>query len=245
VNPTPAITGVTFVRVCSNSSFIYNINSNVTGATFVWSRPAVPGISNPAVSGQTSSTISETLINTTNSAINVDYTITPAANGCTGTAFTYTAIVSPRPAVTSVASGSVCGSNPFTYPITSNVTGATFSWSRAAVTGISNAATSAQTTNPITETLVNTTTAPIDVTYTITPSFNNCAGTPFTYTMTVNPTPVISSATSGGVAVGSLSATRSRAPLPAPSTPGAAPQWPVSRMRLLADKRAIPSRKHW
>ena len=40
----------------------------------------------------------------------------------------------------------------------------------------------------ITETLINTTTNPIDVVYIITPNVNGCNGTPFNLTITVNPT---------------------------------------------------------
>jgi hypothetical protein len=69
------------------------------------------------------------------------------------------------------------------------ITGATsYSWSRAAVTGITQGAVSNQTSNPITETLNNTTTSAIAVTYLITPfNASGCAGTVFTYVVSVNP----------------------------------------------------------
>jgi gliding motility-associated-like protein len=202
VYPATAVTSAATGTVCSNSALNYTISSNVAGATFTWSRPAVGGISNPAVSNQTGNTIQEILLNTTNAPVSVVYTIVPSANGCPGTPFTYTVTVNPRPSVTSAASGAICGSNPLNYTLTSNVSGATYSWDRAAVTGISNAAVSSQSANPITETLFNTTTSPIDVLYQVTPSFAGCAGTPFTYTVTVNPTPVITSAATGGTCSG-------------------------------------------
>ncbi|TCJ14218.1 PKD domain-containing protein [Flaviaesturariibacter flavus] len=207
VYPTATITSAATGSVCSNSPLAYTISSGVAGATFVWSRAAVAGISNAAVSGQTTNTITETLVNTSNAPVSVIYSITPTANGCTGTPFTYTVTVNPRPTVTSAATASVCGSNPLNYLITSNVSGATFLWSRPTVAGISNAAVSNQGSNPITETLFNTTTSPIDVTYTITgyslpPSFGGCPGPAFTFTVTVNPTPVITSAATGGVCSG-------------------------------------------
>lgn len=202
VYPTATVTSAATAAVCSNAPFTYTISSGVAGVTYSWSRAAVAGISNAAVSNQTTNPISETLVNTTSAPVAVVYTITPSANGCAGTSFTLTVTVNPRPSVTSAATGSICGSNAQNYLITSNVTGATFSWDRAAVAGISNAAVSGQSANPITETLFNTTTAPINVAYSITPSFAGCAGTPFTYTVTVNPTPVVTSAATGGVCSG-------------------------------------------
>jgi gliding motility-associated-like protein len=201
VYPNATISSAATGTVCSNTPLAYTITSAVSGATFSWSRAAVSGITNAAATG--TGAITETLINSSNAPVNVVYTITASANGCPGTPFTYTVTVNPRPAVTSAATGAICGSNPLNYTLTSNVSAATFSWDRAAVTGISNAAVSGQSSNPITETLFNTTTSPINVLYQVTPSFAGCAGTAFTYTVTVNPTPVITSAATGGVCSGS------------------------------------------
>ncbi|RYY66510.1 MAG: PKD domain-containing protein, partial [Chitinophagaceae bacterium] len=202
VYPTATVTGAATASVCSNAPFTYNLSGPVAGSSYSWSRPAVAGISNAAVSNGSSNPISETLVNSTSAPVNVVYTITPSANACAGTPFTLTVTVNPRPAVTSATTGSICGSNAQNYNLASNVAGATYSWDRPAVGGISNAAASGQTANPITETLFNTTTSPIDVLYTITPSFAGCAGTPFSYTVTVNPTPVVTSAAIGGVCSG-------------------------------------------
>ncbi|RYY40121.1 MAG: PKD domain-containing protein [Chitinophagaceae bacterium] len=198
VNVTSAATGTS----CSGAAQSYNITTNVPGATLSWSRPAVTGISNAAVSGQTTATITEALVNTTNAPINVAYTITPSLNGCASTTFTYTVTVYPTATVSGAATGTVCSGAAQAYSITSGVAGTTYSWSRPAVTGISNAAASGQTANPITEALVNTTSAPISVVYTITPSANGCAGTAFTYTVTVNPTATVSSAATASACTG-------------------------------------------
>ncbi|RYY99572.1 MAG: PKD domain-containing protein [Chitinophagaceae bacterium] len=202
VFPAVSVTSAATATVCSNAPLGYSITGNVAGTTFSWSRAAVAGISNPAVSGQATALIDESLVNTGNAPVSVTYIITPAANGCAGASFTLTVTVNPRPAVTSAATGSICGSNPLSHLLTSNVAGATFTWDRAAVPGISNAGVSAQTANPISETLFNTTTSPIDVVYTIAAQFGSCAGAAATYTVTVNPTPVITSANTGAVCSG-------------------------------------------
>ena len=59
--------------------------------------------------------------------------------------------------------------------------------------GISNAAVTSQA-NQITETLSNTTTSPIIVTYLITPTANGCTDSAFNYMVTVNPTTTVTSA---------------------------------------------------
>src|ERR1019366_8949105 len=115
------------------------------------------------------------------------YLITPSANGCAGPVFTYVVTVNPTPTVSSAAAGAVCSNVAESYTITSATAGTTYSWGRAVVGGISNAAAVGQVTNPIAETLVNTTANPVNVTYLITPSANGCAGPVFTYVVTVNP----------------------------------------------------------
>jgi gliding motility-associated-like protein len=107
-----------------------------------------------------------------------------------------TTITFKSPAVTSAAAGTACSGSAQNYMITSDFPAATFTWSRAAVAGISNAAVNGQTTNPITETLNNTLNSTVAVTYTITPLSNGCPGTPFTYTVSVNPIPMPPTATS-------------------------------------------------
>jgi gliding motility-associated-like protein len=192
VYPVATVNSAATGSVCSGTAQNYNITGAVAGSTFSWSRPAVTGISNAAASGQSANPITETLVNTTNAAVNVVYSITPTANGCAGTAFTYTVTVNPTATISSSSTAAVCTGLPLSYSITSGVAGATYSWSRPAVAGVSNAAASGQTSNPITETLVNTTGSPVVVTYNITPTANGCAGTPFALSVTVNPAPTAS-----------------------------------------------------
>ncbi|MDF3078626.1 MAG: type sorting protein [Sphingobacteriaceae bacterium] len=149
------------------------------------------GISNGPVSNQTTSTITETLVNTTTSPITVLYLVIPSANGCNSASFTYSVTVNPTPQITSAASTIVCNSKAQNYTITSSVTGSSYTWSRATVPGISNLTVSNQAGNIISESLTNTTSSPVVVTYVIIPAANGCAGPAFEYKVTVNPTPVI------------------------------------------------------
>ncbi len=122
-------------------------------------------------------------------------TYTATVNDSLGCAYlTDTILVTSNliPDVNSSGTGTVCSGRPLNYSIISTVSGATYTWSRAAVTGISNAPVSGQTSSTITETLINTTTSPINVTYLIVPSNGVCAGGVFTYVVTVYPKPTAS-----------------------------------------------------
>lgn len=120
------------------------------------------------------------------------YTVqTTTAGGYCATPMTGTAVitVNTTPSVSSSATGSACSGIAQNYTITSGVVGTTFTWSRAAVAGVSNTAVSNQTSNPITEVLNNTIASAVNVNYLIVPSVNGCTGSTFTYTVTVNITP--------------------------------------------------------
>ena len=83
--------------------------------------------------------------------------------------------VNPIPVLSSNLTATAASGTAFTYTAASSTTGATFAWSRAAVTGISNA--SANGTGNINETLVNTTASPVNVTYVYTLTANSCTNT--------------------------------------------------------------------
>ena len=187
VNPAPAVTSSSSATVCNGTPVGYNITFSSAGVGFTWGRAAVAGISNAPVSGQASSAIQESLFNTTSLPVDVIYVITYQTASCIGLTYNLTVTVNPSANVTSAAAGTACTGVPQNYMITADALGATFTWSRPAVTGISNPAIANQTTSTITEALVNTTTSPINVTYTITPIVQGCSGTPFKYTATVYP----------------------------------------------------------
>jgi trimeric autotransporter adhesin len=187
--------------ICSGTAVNYLITSSSAGATFTWSRAAVAGISNPAVSGQTSNPITETLVNTTGSPRVVTYNITATGSGCPAP-FTYSVTVNPTPQITSAPAGVICSGVAQNYLITSGTTGTTYIWNRPAVAGISNGS-ALSTANPITETLINTTTSPVTVTYGINATANGCSAPQFNYQVTVEPKPQASFITSSPACQGS------------------------------------------
>ena len=189
VNPTPLLsTTLTPTPVCDSAMFNYFQGSTTIGTAFAWSRAAMIGISTSAASGV--GNIAEALNNITANPLAVVYVDTLRANGCVHTQ-NVTVVVNPKPKLTSTLTpGAICDSTLFNYFNTSATIGTVFTWTRAAVAGISNAAASGMG-DPV-ETLVNTTAAAVSVVYVDTLTANGCVNTQ-NVTVVVNPRPVLTS----------------------------------------------------
>lgn len=99
------------------------------------------------------------------------------------------------PSITSVAaSPNVCSGSTFTSALVSSPAGATFNWISLDVSGISGHSNSG--IGNINETLTNSGSTSLNVTYTITPTLGSCVGSSTIYTVTVVPAPTMSSASS-------------------------------------------------
>ncbi|MBC8882649.1 hypothetical protein H9X57_02310 [Flavobacterium piscinae] len=133
--------------------------------------------------------------------MDVVYTVTASAgtapNICSDT-FTITVRVNPLPIINDKVL-SICSGETFSVvPVTASPeivpTGTTYTWTVLSPAGITGASDEATAQTSISQTLTNTTTAPIDVVYTVTASVgtspNICTDT-FTITVTVNPIPTV------------------------------------------------------
>ena len=188
VNPSPRlISGTVLGPICDSIPFVYYPTTATPGVTVTWTRDSVGGIMNAAATG--ADTIGEYLYNTTDTAITVSYLLTLNVGTCSDTQRIWV-VVNPRPMLTSVLLPSaICSGDTFNYTPTSNVAGATFSWSRTTVAGISNLPASG-TGNPA-EILNNTDVVFIDVPYTYTVTALGCSNTQ-TVTVRVLPKPILS-----------------------------------------------------
>ena len=173
VYPIPTISGT--LTVCE-------------GATTQLNGSASPNASSPWSSSNTSvATVNNTGLVSgilAGSAI-ITYT---NSNGCKITAMV---TVNPTPnAVVTNGSQTICSGTPMTPMIvSSNVGSASFNWTRdntGTVTGLAS-----NGSGNISGTLTNTTSAPITVTFTITPSTASCIGTAIMATVVVNPVPQV------------------------------------------------------
>lgn len=93
--------------------------------------------------------------------------------------------------LSSATNFTLCSNSSFNYTATSSTSGISFSWTRPAVAGISNSASSGNSA-VINETLVNTTNAPITVRYLFNLSPNPCGNTPsgaIPVSVIINPKP--------------------------------------------------------
>jgi hypothetical protein len=178
--------------ICSGESTSIAITNpnTVSGTTYTWTASATNA--NGASNG--SGSVISQLLTSANGTSNgtVTYTITPSANGCPGPTFNVTATVKPVPVITNpVASYSqqICSAEALNFIPTSTIGGTTFTWASAISGPISAASVTASGSGNITDSPVNTGNITGTVTYTITPNFNGCNGSPVNLVVTVKPSP--------------------------------------------------------
>lgn len=171
MNPAVEFNLPTSETVCSGDVYSYTITS--TADTYSWARPSINGITQGAKT-LGSKTINEVLTNNTTDPIPVTYKYTLTKDGCTYED-TLEVIVLPNLEVTSSLNETHCSAATFNYTIESNIPGATYSWSRAVVSGINAAGdTSSGTTAQINEVLTNNTTTNKTVVYEIIVTKDGC-----------------------------------------------------------------------
>ncbi|MCB9345381.1 MAG: HYR domain-containing protein [Lewinellaceae bacterium] len=205
INPTPdAVATPPSQTICSGSSITtIALTGSVPGTSYSWTRDNTASVTGIAASGM--GDISGTLTNTTNAAVTVTFTITPSANGCQGSPIMATVVVNPLPQVNAVANMTYCvGSIVPQVVFTSNVSGATFSWSRTnEAIGLG---TNSGTGNVPSFTATNAGTAPLTATFSVVATYTNngvsCNGTPIQFTITVNPNPTVNAVANMAYCVG-------------------------------------------
>lgn len=176
---------------CSDVPLSIGVTNNPL-YSYSWS-PAV-GLSSTSASNPTL-----TLTNSTNSPITYIYTVSTSLLtnfGACPTTDEISVTIHPIPTMTSPALGAICSGIPLNFPLTSNVTSVNYSWLAAINPDVTGASTISAITNPtINNTLINSTLIPQTVDYTVTPSSNPgaCLGSPQTVSISVNPSPTMTS----------------------------------------------------
>jgi hypothetical protein len=171
IKPTPMLSsGTSLPSICDGGTMTYTPTANISGSSISWTRAVIPGLM--PLTGAGSGNISEVLHNTTNNPLSASYAVTTGYNGCSSTQYV-NGTVKPTPALTSLLTPpAVCSNTLFSYTPTSGTSGTVFSWSRAAVSGISNVASSG--TGNISETLIDTSTGTVNAIYVLSLSANGC-----------------------------------------------------------------------
>lgn len=124
--------------VCSGTPFSITPSNTTSGniipagTTYTWSTPTVTGGMTGGAAGTNQTSISGTLINTTNTAQTATYIVTPKTGICNGTPFTVTVTVNPAPVnTTPLVSSVVClGGAPTVLSVALNSTtgNPTYQW---------------------------------------------------------------------------------------------------------------------
>ncbi len=186
VNPVPNVASIPDQTVCNGAPTTAVIfTGTVPGTTYSWSNNNT-SIGLPA-SG-TGNIPSFTAINTSLIATIATIIVTPSANGCTGTARSFTITVKPSANAASIANQTVCNGAPTTaVNFTGTVAGTTFTWTNDNITtGLP----AISGTGIIPVFLgANSTNVPNVSTISVTPTANGCTGPSKSFTITVNPTP--------------------------------------------------------
>jgi len=204
VNPVPSITSSPEDTICSGNTFVVNPqngNGNIVPVNtfYTWSNPVINpagAITGGSAQNLPQSVISQILTNNTDQAATATYLVTPAGI-CTGNSFSVVVTVNPLPKVQFSESNQILCSGNASLPVallsvtTGNIA---FNWVANIPSGITGAVMTGTNTIPV-QTLVNSTTNPLTVTYSATATLNDgvsCPGIPVDYAITVN-APLISS----------------------------------------------------
>ncbi|MBK8927187.1 MAG: PKD domain-containing protein [Crocinitomicaceae bacterium] len=188
VNNAPSMTSANTASICSGGTVSIPLTSTMAGTTYTWVATANPNVTGESTGTQSTSTLSNTLTNSTGAVQTVTYTVTPTAGGCAGTPQTVTVTVNPIPTVTDPANQTLCANTATTAVNFTGTAGATFNWTNNN-TSIGLAASGSG--NIASFTATNAGATPITATITVTPTLGGCTGTAQTFTITVNPIPTV------------------------------------------------------
>ncbi|RYD55517.1 MAG: T9SS type A sorting domain-containing protein [Sphingobacteriales bacterium] len=190
VHPTPVIDAVSGDAACNGATVpAVTLSSAVSGATFAWTNNKTSiGL---GAGGTNANIPSFTASNTTTAPVIATISAVATANNCVGNPMTYTITVNPTPTVNTLTDLVVCNmAKTPAIGFSSPVSGATYAW----VNDLPAIGLAASGTGAIdTFTAINNTPLPVVATVTVTPTANGCVGIDSSYTITVNPTPLLSS----------------------------------------------------
>lgn len=184
VNPSPVVTVTpTPQMLCSGDSTSIVLTSSLTGTTFAWT---VIESAPLGAFANTDSTITQLLTTTGVTSDTATYTVTPTTGLCLGAPVNAVVIVNPIPsAFVSPTSQIICSGDTTSIALTSNVAGATFSWT-VFLAGVSGG-TLGSDSSMLEQTLTNSGTTPGTAVYAVAAVGSGCPGAPVNVTVTVNP----------------------------------------------------------
>ncbi|MHA7131282.1 glycine-rich domain-containing protein [Algoriphagus namhaensis] len=197
VNDTPVISDIAGTIICSGQTFtISPVNGSngliPSGTTYTWTVLANANVTGESNQSSPQSSVSQTLTNTSLVDQTVTYTVTPITpDGCVGNPFTIDVLIKPMPTVNPISDQDIGCSGQSTGAVNfsgNGIAGVVYNWTNThpsiglAASGVGNIP-SFVAQNP--------SSGPITATITVTPTVNGCTGPSESFTITVDPTPVI------------------------------------------------------
>jgi gliding motility-associated-like protein len=187
VNPIATVNVPAAQTVCAGAiSPTFNLFSSPSGALFSWTNT---NNSIGLASNGTVSIPSFTALNSGTVPISGTVTVTPTYNGCVGSSSNFIFTVKPIPTIASIADKTVCDNALVSASnFTSNFGLATFGWTNSN----SSIGLASSGTGYIAQFLANNTSnTPISATIDVNASFDGCVSLPSSFSITVNPRPLL------------------------------------------------------
>jgi gliding motility-associated-like protein len=192
IKPTPIVTAVTNITVCSGANVpatAFTSNVAAGGVTFNWTNNNTA--INLGASGSGAIAAFTAATNNTGVPIVGTINVTGVKNSCSGPVMSYTITVNPEPVVTTVVNQQFCPGDAVNIPLLSNVAGATLNWSNSntAIGLVASGTGNIAFTAP-----ANNSGADIIGTITVSATANTCTSTGTnqkTFTITIKPTPIV------------------------------------------------------
>jgi hypothetical protein len=203
IHPTPTVNNPGNQTLCANTlTTAVNFTGAVAGTTYNWTNNntsiglAALGSGNIAAFNA---------LNSGSTPQTATITVTPVANGCSGTPVSFTITVNPIPTVNPIANQTVCAGTATTaVTFGGNNAGTTYNWTNSN-TAIGLAASGSG--NIASFTATNAGAAPISGNIVVTPVLNGCTGATQNFTITVNPAPVFTVTFTNPLACGAFDGT--------------------------------------
>ena len=124
-------------QICSGSIFNYSPTSSIPGATYSWVRTLPPGVTGSGSNSSTGTTgqISQTLTNNTSNNLQVVYSMTVTANGCSSTQnVVVTVRALPTVSINQGSNLAICSGQTGTLTAVGSPSGGSYSWTSGANT---------------------------------------------------------------------------------------------------------------
>jgi gliding motility-associated-like protein len=202
VNPSPIIPDQVS-EICSGDAFTISLTNNPptyiipNSTTYTWTVTNNPQVTGDVNETSAQASITQTLVNNSNTVQVVNYIVTPTYGNCVGNPFEVVVTVDPRPLIPN-QNINFCSGNIFSFNPSNNQPSVivplntTYEWTASNNANVSGQSSSTSPQLSINQTLVNNTNSPQVIVYTITPKSGeqgNCIGEDIIYTITINPAP--------------------------------------------------------